>query len=319
MSAPLCLGANARTEGSALPHIPTLACDDMRVKLVAHRGWHRLSKDDSSRPLENTRQAYLYCAALGVPFAECDVYATKDGELVLSHDMTFQSMAANPTDARAQMDLESLSWDEVEDLELSDGSRPVLLRTVLEDLQGSGTRLVVETKTSAAAAALGRFLLLRPELTSAVAWIMSFSLKALEAFAEGYGPEPVESKQTIRTAWLLDNPRIAYDASEVHEGETSFDYSRESVATFLARLSILDRVQRLGCGLYVQYNPSLTPNRLQHMRHELELVKQSPSTFLGLWSDASLDLDFDQPGRMSEFLPFVDAINTDFAPAEWVA
>jgi hypothetical protein len=78
-------------------------------------------------------------------------------------------------------------------------------------------------------------------------------------------------------------------------------------------------VQRLGCGLYVQYNPSLTPNRLQQLRHELGLVKQSPGSFLGLWSDASMDLEFDQPGRLSEFLPFVDAINTDFAPAEWIA
>ena len=59
----------------------------IRDKINMHRGWH---SDDGRRPLENTRAAYQKAAATGAGYAECDVWYTMDGVIVLSHDFNFK-------------------------------------------------------------------------------------------------------------------------------------------------------------------------------------------------------------------------------------
>jgi len=59
---------------------------NLRKRLVTHRGWHRLTLEDDTRPLENTREAYKKSIDLKVGFAECDVFLTKDEKIILSHD-----------------------------------------------------------------------------------------------------------------------------------------------------------------------------------------------------------------------------------------
>ena len=65
-------------------------------KIVSHRGWHRINHSDKTKPMENTRNAYLEAAALLIPYAECDVWMTKDGHLVLSHNKCMSNVAADP-------------------------------------------------------------------------------------------------------------------------------------------------------------------------------------------------------------------------------
>lgn len=312
-SDPLTLGA-ARAK-LALP-----SAAELRSKLVAHRGWHKPVAEGAKRPLENTRHAYTSCVELGVAFAECDVWATQDGEMVLCHDATFASMAANPADERASSPISGLRWDEVQDFELKDGSTPVLLSTVLEDVAHSDTKLVVELKSSDPAEPLADFLAGRPELLASVGFVLSFSLAALEAFSAALSTVADAARPTV--VWLLDNPSTPY-GEDVNEGETTFDYTSESFAAFLKRTDLSERVRRLQCGLYLQYNPGLVPEHIHTVRSELAAACGEPGEtnagdrFLGVWSDKSLDPAFDRATGLSALLPFVDAVNTDLPDDFW--
>lgn len=305
------------TLGAAQVKLAEPTVVELRSKLVAHRGWHGPSAEWAIRPMENTRHAYISCVRLGIAFAECDVWATQDRKMVLSHDSSFASMAANPTDWRASSPISNLRWDEVLDLKLKDGSTPVLLSTVLEDLAGSATKLAVELKSADPAAPLAELLAKRPGLLASVGFVMSFSLSGLEAFSEALAdaPKPI-------VVWLLDNPSTPY-GDDINEGETTFDYTSESFAVFLERTGLSKRVKRLQCGLYLQYNPGLVPEHIHAVRSELATVcgeqgkARADDHFLGVWSDASLDPAFDRATSLAALLPVVDAVNTDLPDNFW--
>jgi len=297
----------------------------LRNKLVLHRGWHSLDATYKSRPLENTRQAYLDGVKAGALFAECDVWVTKDNILVLSHDSTFASMAAEPEHHLAVSPIAELEWSDVSQLKLKDGSAPVRLDRVLEDLCGTQMRLVIELKTFDAATQLGYHLAKRPELVKSVAWVMSFSLITLERFAESGG-----TQMGCRSVWILDNPVEAYDDKYIDEGETTFPCSSEGFRAFLERVGVKELFQRLQCGLYLQYNPCVTPWLLSEVRAEmislLSQVAPGPSpkssrdatqAFLGLWSDVQLDASFDRADVLAQWVDVVDVINTDMPSNFW--
>lgn len=320
------------------------------AKLVLHRGWHSLNDDydwrTGGRPLENTRLAYTYAARSGVGFAECDVWSTSDGKLVLSHDCTLASMALDGGESAAtSTSISKQEWADIKDVLLKDGSKPVLLSTILQDLASTGTRLVIELKESGPAKPLAMFLEANPELLLVVGCVISFSLVALETFASSrfHNNNDVKAKmwsqfwpvrtlnssikpkgpsaRTIPTLWLVDNPSVPYDPLYTNEGETTFDYASMTLTNFLAKEQLIERIRRLRCGLSVQYSPSLTPSYLRCMRSELEAVWGAPAKpgecVLGLWSDASLDPGVDTAASLERWLPDVDVLNTDMPPAFW--
>jgi glycerophosphoryl diester phosphodiesterase len=290
-------------------------------KLVLHRGWHSVDTECRRRPLENTRQAYLDAVKSGAPWAECDVYPTKDGILVLCHDPSFAAVAADPHESLAMSLIAELDWSELSQLRLKDGSTPVKLEDVLKDLFETEMQLVVELKTSDAALVLGRLLSSRHDLVASIAWVMSFSFAALECFVENGGREA-----DCRIMWLTDNPREAY--SEICEGETTFDCTSETLASLLDRLSITERFRQSAPGLYIQYNPRMSPSHLSKLRCEAaEIYASNQQNFrhgnsssdmplIGLWSDALLDKSFDRAEELARWVEVVDMINTDF-PTEF--
>lgn len=288
---------------------------ELRGKVVLHRGWHRLQKCDTSRPLENTRQAYLDAARLGVAYAECDVWATKDGVVVLSHDFNFKWGAPCDQNESAVLPISDLTWENLFDLELLDGSKPVKLETVLEDLRESSTRLVIEIKTPSLAASLGAFMVERRDLLSSVAWVMSFSFSALEQFCQGGGQQA-----GVSTMWLLDNA----DYLDKHEGETTFDYSNEDLSQLLLRHELVERIQGLQCGLYIQYRASLRLEVFSQIRKDLMDTLQGkpdskvPSPLLGLWTDIDLDAEFDKADTLMKWGLYADAVNTDLPSHFWM-
>jgi glycerophosphoryl diester phosphodiesterase len=296
----------------------------LRQKLVLHRGWHSLG-GDVRRPLENTRQAYLDASKLGVAFAECDVWSTKDSELVLCHDPSFERVAQDPECEVARAHISELTWKELRSLPLQDGSTPVRLTTVLSDLIATQTRLVIEMSSSGPAAPLAELLNRRRDLLPAVAWVMSFSIRSLKLFSDHGAPEEV------RKGWLLDNPRIPYEATSLKEGETTFDYTRETLQTFLGRTGLTEVVQRMKCFLYLQYHPSLTTPQLSEIREELRNVLGETSTAdvacaeglrkcaLGLWSDIDLDPNMDTEIVFDDLIDAVDFINSDMPDTFWNA
>ena len=88
-------------------------------KLVLHRGWHQLTSAQD-RPLENTRQAYLDSIKLNAAYGECDVWDTKDGQMVLCHDSNFKSMASDPSASLASSPIKDLTWGELAGIPLLD-------------------------------------------------------------------------------------------------------------------------------------------------------------------------------------------------------
>jgi len=293
--------------------------DLLRRRLIAHRGWHNLDGETVGRPLENTREAYLRAVELGLPFAECDVWNTADGELVLGHDWNMRSMAENEDDPLASAAIAELQWADLQRLQLRGGATPVPLSAVLDDLAGTGTRLLVELKSMGAAAPLAAALDADERRRGAVACVISFSLATLEAFAGA------SKSGEVRLAWLVDNPVTPYAEELKNEGETTFDYGNETLTMFLARLGLTGRIQRLGCGLHVQHNPCLTPSHVYAWRSELasllgagsegpEVSGEGP--FVALWYDGGAD-SFDRAAELVRWLPAVSAVNTDLPAAFW--
>lgn len=141
--------------------------------------------DDETRPIENTRQAYVEAAKLGVGFVECDVHLTLDGKVVLSHDYTISG--SKTMSGRETPQIKDMLWEDLEKVQLKCGSYPVLLNTVLADLvkaraQGAKSKLALEIKTERASKAIAELFTSQPELYGALGFVMSFSFPALETF-----------------------------------------------------------------------------------------------------------------------------------------
>jgi glycerophosphoryl diester phosphodiesterase len=150
--------------------------------LVAHRGLH-YATDDTIRPLENTLPAYERVWAAGAHFAECDVFMTKDGELVLSHDPSLKRLALHP--GSVTKDVEDSTFAEVELLALKDGSRAPRLTEVLTAAKrvDKNAKLIIEIKSENLNAARKLATVAMTELGERIAVVMSYSKTVIEEFA----------------------------------------------------------------------------------------------------------------------------------------
>jgi len=294
----------------------TTSASVWQSKVVLHRGWHRLSNDDQTRPLENTRAAYIQAAQLNAAYAECDVWATRDGKMVLCHGSTFESMVSSdyyPEDTRKiSKQIEELDWEEIKEFKLHDGSRPVLLSTVLDDLMGTNTRLAVELKCSRLALPLAKYLLQTPELASAIGFVMGFSADSVVILRGVLCNHAALSK--MRVLWLVDNPTVPYLTEDKNEGETTFNFLEHNVTQFLQAQSSYQSLLTVGFhGIYIQYRPGLTPSHISSMRQELSTLIGSALSdiFVGIWSDGGLDPEFDTPASLVRWTEIADGVNTD--------
>jgi len=148
-------------------------------KLVAHRGFHHIADRNDKRPLENSRDAYETAWTSGIHLCECDIALTKDEKLVLAHDEDFSRLALNKANiSLTKKRVGDLTFQQIMSLQLKSGSRPPLLLDILRSAQAiSGqARLIIEIKPGnlAAASALSRLLVKKPNLVPCVAMIMSF-------------------------------------------------------------------------------------------------------------------------------------------------
>ena len=163
-------------------------------RLVMHRGLH--ATDDSlARPLENTQAAYERAWAMNrAHHCECDVTMTTDGDIVLSHDDTFERLAFNATHRLAGRNVVEHSTRELMSLPLKDGSRAALLKEVLAAAAriGEPAHLVVEIKgkDQACARKLAKFLSDEAELARHVSVVMGFDPATVHAYNAVKGKVP---------------------------------------------------------------------------------------------------------------------------------
>lgn len=290
----------------------------LRSKLVMHRGWHRMPWDSKSndRPIENTRQAYLDSVTLGMKYAECDVRATKDGVIVLCHNENFSSLAIDETAVEAVTNVKDLCWKDIESLKLKDGSTPTLLATVLEDLKGTETSLIVELKALNGAEHLAKFLSSNISLLPAVGAVMSFNFLTIEAFNHYF---LVEDRKAVITrnfpvVWIVGSLTEDVDPDEdLAEGEARFDIKSESFETFLSYHSFTERFTRMNAGVYLQYYTAMTAASIESVASSLTglLGCDRKDVFMGIWSDRILSARYDNRIHLSELSRAVDVLNTD--------
>ena len=88
-----------------------------KVVVLAHRGF--------TPPAENTEGAIEHAVAAGADIIETDVHGSKDGIAVLSHDPDLVRIAG------ISSKVSELSWDELRNLKLKDGSTLLSLQDAL--------------------------------------------------------------------------------------------------------------------------------------------------------------------------------------------
>eukprot|EP00588_Corethron_pennatum_P015815 CAMPEP_0194281024 /NCGR_PEP_ID=MMETSP0169-20130528/19535_1 /TAXON_ID=218684 /ORGANISM="Corethron pennatum, Strain L29A3" /LENGTH=411 /DNA_ID=CAMNT_0039025957 /DNA_START=374 /DNA_END=1609 /DNA_ORIENTATION=+ len=115
--------------------------------IVAHRGFHDID-DGVARPIENTLASFEYAWTAGVPLCECDVGLTKDGRIVLAHDVDFSRLTLIDEHVASRKAVSDLTFSELMALPLKSGNRPPLLTDVLRSAQAIGghAKLVIEIK-----------------------------------------------------------------------------------------------------------------------------------------------------------------------------
>jgi glycerophosphoryl diester phosphodiesterase len=220
------------------------AGDELVNGLVSHRGYH-YSIDDMKRPLENTLSAYEHAWACGVKYAECDVQMTKDGELILSHDLTLKRLALHPENAKkAIADLDFAK--DIINFPLKDGSRVPKLGEVLQSAKrfGKEAKLVVEIKDDNVETARKTSVLAATELGEHISLVMSFHLSAVAEFAKN-NPR----RRGILSLFLMVKPKS--------DDGSVFDLQNLGAIDKLLMDNHLD-------GAYLQYDPTfLTDTRFQ--------------------------------------------------------
>lgn len=251
----------------------------------------------------------------GIRYAECDVWCTSDNQIVLSHNNTFGDHVDDEESEMKKVLIRDLEWSQVAQMKLKDGCSPVLLSTVLEDLKGTRTTLAVEIKDHFVAIPLAQMLHTQADLRSSVGFVMSFNFESLEQFSQEFdrlGRIPRE----FPIAWLVDNPSVSYPTDTLDAGEKTFNPSKEPLLTFLSRLGLVDRMRATRAGLYLQYNPTLTPVHITEVKSHLMELLQCIATeaFVGLWSDIGIDPTFDTVQSLRQWTQVCSAVNTDLPP-----
>lgn len=109
-------------------------------RAYAHRGGAR-------EATENSLSAFRRAAALGFAYLETDVRPTRDGVAVLHHDADL----VRTTDASGKV--RDHTWQQIRAIHLADGSTPLRLEELLEDLPDAHVNVDVKEEGSVTALA----------------------------------------------------------------------------------------------------------------------------------------------------------------------
>lgn len=117
--------------------------DTARPHLLAHRGLsqHKAGID------ENSIRAFEQALEFGATHIESDVHATKDGVAVLFHDDDLERVARLP------LKISELTFSQLQEIRLANGSNVPSLREVLEHFPNLRLNLDVKAETGCAATA----------------------------------------------------------------------------------------------------------------------------------------------------------------------
>eukprot|EP00434_Breviolum_minutum_P000989 symbB.v1.2.000866.t1/scaffold38.1/size396883/6 len=190
------LSASFASERSWLSSFVPKLSEELRGKLVAHRGFHCPHLSDK-RPLECTLPALQMAWNAGLRHCECDVRLSLDQKIIVLHDPNLDRLvkeSAKPTpNANTLQAAELQRWPLCQE-----GVHIPLLEEVLKAALKSGSRLVIELKgspgSSAVGSAVAQLFAEDSTLLEACALVMSFEVPELVAFAKS---APAESRPKL--------------------------------------------------------------------------------------------------------------------------
>ena len=145
--------------------------------LTAHRGAVDIAP-------ENTLLAFTEAERLGLEEIELDVQLTRDGALVIGHDLTFERVATGDA-ALLRTPVEELDLDQLLELDLGLGQR---VPTFDEMLDSTSVLLQVEIKAPRAAASIAAALARRSARDRDRCVVTSFYPHALHVFQQHMTP-----------------------------------------------------------------------------------------------------------------------------------
>lgn len=198
-------------------------------RAYAHRG-------GSLEACENSLRAFRRAADLGFTYLETDVRPTRDGVAVLHHDATLD----RTTDGRGAVRMRT--WRDLQAVRLGDGSTPLRLEELLEELPDA--HLTIDAKEAGAVPAIADAV--TRSAAGARVCVTSFSptrlalLRRLLPHVES-GAHPGEVlRLRLGTPLLRALPRV-----------TRVQVPPRAFAIPLVRASVIARARRLGLGLDV--------------------------------------------------------------------
>lgn len=174
---------------------------DCNVTFIAHRGYSAVAP-------ENTRAAFRLAAADNSSFdaIECDVYRTRDGVFVISHDATLKRIFG------VDKGIEDCTYDEIKDMTAVGGNGVnkypnetlCTLEEYLSILKNSRKKAVIELKADYGSAAADKLysMVSSYDMNERVD-IISFKIGALNHMAESIKniPQPAKPDLYLLSSW----------------------------------------------------------------------------------------------------------------------
>lgn len=161
-------------------------------RAYAHRGGAR-------EATENSLTAFRQAAELGFTYLETDVRPTRDGVAVLHHDADL----GRTTDGTGKV--RDHTWHQIRSVRLADGSTPLRLEELLEDLPDAHVNVDVKEEGSVVAVAQA----VRRSNAASRVCVTSFSARRLSR-ARRLMPAGAESSAhpwEVLSLWALPRPR----------------------------------------------------------------------------------------------------------------
>lgn len=214
-----------------------------RPRVIAHRG-------ASGYEYENSRAAFRRALALDADGVELDVHATRDGAIVVHHDVELPGFGAIPL----------LSLDEVRQARLRNGETVPLLAEVLQILGAKETWIEVKSLAAPHDTQLLETLANAPK--PAACAVHSFDHRIIRRL---HGAAPELRLGVLLSAYVLDPVRVMRDAGAtclwqeaelIDEELVNLVHSAggQVIAWTVDEAGDLDRLTRLGvdglCGNY---------------------------------------------------------------------
>lgn len=267
------------------------------MSLVYHRGCHRISINDTSKPIENTLQAFAKAIDYGATLLECDVRLSKDNQLIIWHDTCFSKYSKCKNAKKCISDLTS---SKINSIKFCNGEKPLHLIDLLIYIYNfENVKLVIDIKGELTGMVLAEFLNNQYHYLKKIELIISFNQNTLYNFYNKI------NQRNIKGCWIIATHH--YPPERMCDGQVVINNYDKFIDNYL-KYNLL--FQDNNIGLYIQYNICVCKEYVNNIRKIMYEYKFK-SNLIGLWNDIFLYPNFDNVSHINNMMELFDYINID--------